>query len=166
MYARGSRGICQHHFHAKKCWKPLSSPLGHMGQGLRIPPHEGLRWFLGFCLSAGGSLHAIITGKSPCHQVIAPCGGEDLLRWVFWPCKLVHIRTTFAVFASRHEHDAPLLMRQPTMHIMIVFNILVLQAQLPVIEGDLMGRQDVVVSVELLYKKPVHCFSSRSIAVL
>ena len=52
------------------------------------------------------------------------------------------------------------------MHIMMVSNILVLRAQLPAIEGDLMGRQDAVVSVELLYKKPVHCFSSRGIAVL
>jgi hypothetical protein len=78
----------------------------------------------------------------------------------------VHIRTTFAVFASRHEHNAPLLMRQLPMHIMMVSNILVLRAQLPAIEGDLMGRQDAVVSVELLYKKPVHCFSPRSIAVL
>jgi hypothetical protein len=29
----------------KKCWKPLSSPVGNMGQGLRVLPHKGCDGF-------------------------------------------------------------------------------------------------------------------------
>jgi hypothetical protein len=56
--------------------------------------------------------------------------------------------------------------QQPHMHIMIVSNILELQVQLLAIKVDPVARQDVVVSAELLYKKLVHCFFPRILAVL
>jgi hypothetical protein len=52
------------------------------------------------------------------------------------------------------------------MHITIVSNLLELQVKLSAIKGGPMVRQDVVVSFELLYKKPVHCFFPRILAVV
>ena len=79
-----------------------------------------------------------------------------------------HHEYTFALFASRHEPYAPsLLMKQPQTHIMIlVSNILELQAHLSAINLCQVARQDVVILSKLLCEKLVNYLFPRFVGVL